>query len=80
MEKAVERSVLKAARAVEEQLDTEIERLGNLDEDELESLHRKRLQQARNQLSWLEWHVRVGNFTPVATTGGKMARTVYLGT
>ena len=46
----MERSVLKAARAVEEQLDAEIERLGNLDDDELESLHHKRLQQARNLL------------------------------
>ena len=51
MEKAVERSVLQAARAVEEQLDAEIERLDNLDEDELESLHQKRLQQARNFFS-----------------------------
>ena len=54
MDKAVEKSVLKAARAVEEQLDAEIERLDNLDEDELESLHQKRLQQARNLLSWVE--------------------------
>lgn len=47
MEKVVEKSVLKAARVVEEQLDAEIERLDNLDDDELESLHQKRLQQAR---------------------------------
>ena len=45
MEKVVQKTILDAAKVVEEQLDAELDRLDRLDDDELERLREKRLQQ-----------------------------------
>lgn len=45
MERLVEKTVLQAARVIEEQVDAELERIERLDEDDLDRLREKRLQQ-----------------------------------
>ena len=45
MEQLVEKTVLKATKVIEEQVDAELERIERLDEDDLERLREKRLQQ-----------------------------------
>lgn len=47
----VEKTVLEATKAIEEQLDAELDRLDNLDSDDLERLREKRLQQMKQQAS-----------------------------
>lgn len=43
----VERTLLEASKVIEEQLDQEIERLDRLDDDELEKIRQKRINQVR---------------------------------
>ena len=50
MDQYVEKSVLSATKVIEEQLDAEIEKLERLDEDDLEKIRRKRIQQVRTKL------------------------------
>lgn len=45
MERLVEQSVLQATKVLEEQVDAELERMDRLDEDDIERLREKRLQQ-----------------------------------
>ncbi len=47
LQHAVEKSVLEATKAIEDQLDSEINRLDNLDSDEMESFREQRLQQMK---------------------------------
>lgn len=47
MQQAVESSVLEATKVIEEQLDSEINRLDNLDSDDLDRLREQRLQQMK---------------------------------
>ena len=49
MDQYVEKSVLSATKVIEEQLDAEIEKLERLDEDDLEKIRRKRIQQVRTK-------------------------------
>lgn len=49
IESKIQQKVLEAANFVEEQLDTEINRLGHLKEDDIEQLREKRLQQLKKQ-------------------------------
>lgn len=44
-DQVIEKTVLKATKVLEEQLDSEIERLGRLDDDDIEKMRQKRLQQ-----------------------------------
>ena len=57
MQQAIEGQVLAAAKGVEDQLDSQLHALENLDEDDLESLRRRRVdqmkQQARKKQEWL---------------------------
>lgn len=50
----VEKAVLEAAKVVESQLDAEIERLDQLDDNDLETLRKKRLQQMKQQAAQRE--------------------------
>ena len=49
VQRAVEKTVLEATKVIEEQLDAEMDRLDNLDSDDLERLREKRLQQMKQQ-------------------------------
>ena len=51
MERVVQQSVLQAAKVLEDQVDAELERMERLDEDDIERLREKRLQQVRLFLS-----------------------------
>ena len=59
MDQYVEKSVLSATKVIEEQLDAEIEKLESLDEDDLEKIRRKRIQQVRDQASHMCFHGNV---------------------
>ena len=45
VDQVIESTVLKATKVLEDQIDAEIEKLDRLDEDELEKLREKRIQQ-----------------------------------
>ncbi len=47
MQNAIEQQLMQAAKTVEAQLDAEIERLDKMDEDDLETLRQKRIQQMK---------------------------------
>ena len=47
MQNAIEQQLVQAAKTVEAQLDAEIERLDKMDEDDIEELRRKRMQQMK---------------------------------
>lgn len=47
LQNAMEQQLVNAAKAVEQQLDAEIEKLDKMDEDDIESLRRKRMQQMK---------------------------------
>ena len=49
----MQQSVLQAAKVLEDQVDAELERMERLDEDDIERLREKRLQQVRPSLQ--EW-------------------------
>ena len=56
VDKAIEQTLLNAAKVVEEQVDAEIERLDKLSEDDIEALREKRIQQMkRAQAQRKEW-------------------------
>lgn len=56
MEKAIEKTLLDAAKVVEDKVDAEIERLEKIDEDELEKLRHQRIQQMKKaQAQKDEW-------------------------
>lgn len=60
MERVVQQSVLQAAKVLEDQVDAELERMERLDEDDIERLREKRLQQVRLFLSTHGTCTRVG--------------------
>lgn len=63
MEQLIENQVLQAAKAVEEQLDAEINRLDKMDDDELEKLRERRIQamkKAQSQRQVITHIVRTG--------------------
>ena len=45
VQKAIEKTLLDASKVIEDQLDQEIERLDKLDDDEIEKIRRKRIEQ-----------------------------------
>ena len=49
VEQVIESTVLKATKALEEQLDSQIEQLERLDDDDIEKLRHKRLQQVHTR-------------------------------
>lgn len=57
VQQAIEDQVLAAAKGVEDQLDSRLHALDNLDEDDLENLRRRRVEQmkqhARKKQEWL---------------------------
>lgn len=56
MQQAVEQQLMQAAQVVEQQLDAEISKLENLEEDDLESLRKKRIQAMKKaQQQKQEW-------------------------
>jgi acetyl-CoA carboxylase alpha subunit len=52
LQQVVENTLLQAAKQVEEQLDSQLHRLDNLDEDDLEKLRRQRLEEMKRQVMW----------------------------
>ena len=68
MNKVIEKTLIDAAKVVEDQLDAEIERLDKMDSDELDILREKRLQQMKKaQAQKEEWLKRGhGKYTEVA--------------
>ena len=59
MEKAVESTVLQATKVLEEQVDAEIERLDCLEDDDIEQIKKRRLQQMKQQAKQREeWRSR----------------------
>lgn len=47
VQQVLEKSLLQAAQTVEQQLDNQLNKLNNLDEDDLESIRRKRLEELK---------------------------------
>jgi hypothetical protein len=47
VQQVLEKSLLQAAQTVEQQLDNQLSKLNNLDEDDLESIRRKRLEELK---------------------------------
>ena len=47
VDQVIESTVLKATKVLEEQLDAEIDKLERLDDDDIEKLRQKRLQQVK---------------------------------
>lgn len=60
LKQTVQQSLLEAAHTVEHQLDTELERLENLNSDDLEKLREQRLKEMkRRALQQQEWQILV---------------------
>lgn len=68
IQKVVEKTVLETAKAVEEELDAELERLDQMGSEELEQLREKRLQQMKKQAAQKEeWKAKGhGQFAEIA--------------
>ncbi|VEL36739.1 unnamed protein product [Protopolystoma xenopodis] len=57
IEKSIEEKLVQVTKVIEEQIDSELNRLDNLEEDEIESIRRKRMQemkaQAKEREEWI---------------------------
>lgn len=61
MEQAVQQQVMNAAKVVESMVDSELHRLDNMDQDELQIIRQQRLQQMKKQASRKEEWKQIGH-------------------
>lgn len=60
LQQVLEDTLLRAAKEVEDQLDSQLHQLDNMDEDDIEKLRRKRIEEMKRWVVWLSFAASKG--------------------